>query len=213
MRWPSFQSSPDFFVSWQVLQLPNHSHSTITMASLSLISKTIYLLCFNLFLGLQITYPIVLSSDANEFDQRLNTSKATSTSEMVKSAAVMQTTSPLIARGTSSIPASEPIPYKAYSPLGIGLFAVALFLILVAGTALIYYKDRYFCHKRKGDAKLRQDTHLAEATNREQDPERGSAERQDDAFQDIPLDNLRQPSEAHISVNPSPLTWVRFLGG
>jgi len=92
------------------------------------------------------------------------------------------------------------------------MLAITLFLILVAGTALIYYKDRCFCYRRKGDARLRQGTHLAEATNREQDLERGSAEGHDDAFQDIPLDDLGQPSEAHISVNPSPLTRVRFLG-
>lgn len=86
------------------------------------------------------------------------------------------------------------------------MFAITLFLILVAGTALIYYKDRCFCYRRKGDARLRQGTHLAEATNREQDLERGSAEGHDDAFQDIPLDDLGQPSEAHISVNPELLT-------
>ena len=131
---------------------------------------------------------------------------------MVKFTALIQTTSSPSARSTSSIPAPEPIPYKTYSPLGISLFAVALFLILVAGTALIYYKDHCFCHKRKGDARLRQGTHLAEATNRELDLERGSTEGHDNAFQDILLDDLGQPSEAHISVNPSPLTWVRFLG-
>jgi hypothetical protein len=183
------------------------------MALLFLISKTIYLLCFNSFPGFQITHLIVLPSDSNKFDQRLNPSKATRAFEMVKFTALMQTTSSPSARSTSGIPASEPIPYKTYSPLGIGLFAVALFLILVAGTALIYYKGRCFCHKRKGDARLRQGIHLAEATNRERDLERGSAERHDDAFQDIPLDDLGQPPEAHILVNPSPLIWVRFLGG
>ena len=132
---------------------------------------------------------------------------------MVKFTALMQTTFSPSSRSTLSIPASEPIPYKSYSPLGIGLFAVALFLILVAGTALIHYKGRCFFHKQKGDARPRQGTHLAEATNRERDLERGSAERHDDTFQDIPLDDLGQPPEAHISVNPSPLTWVRFLGG
>ncbi|XTI90622.1 hypothetical protein V2W45_1332746 [Cenococcum geophilum] len=87
---------------------------------------------------------------------------------MVKFTALMQTTSSPSARSTSNIPASELIFYKTYSPLSIGLFAIALFPILVAGT-LIYYKDRCFCSKRKGDARLRQGTHLAEATNREQD--------------------------------------------
>ena len=124
----------------------------------------------------------------------------------------MQTTSSPSAKSTSNIPSSEPILYKTCSPLSISMLAITLFLILVAGTALIYYKDRCFCYRRKGDARLRQGTHLAEATNREQDLERGSAEGHDDAFQDIPLDDLGQPSEAHISVNPSPLTRVRFLG-
>lgn len=97
--------------------------------------------------------------------QRLSPSKATSTSKIMKFTALMQATSSPSARSTSSIPTSEPILYKTYSPLGIGLFAIALFLILVVGTALIYYKDRCFCYKRKGDARLRQGTHLAEVTN------------------------------------------------
>ena len=124
----------------------------------------------------------------------------------------MQTTSSPSAKSTSNIPSSEPILYKTCSSLSISIFAITLFLILVAGTALIYYKDGCFCYRRKGNARLRQGTRLAEATNIEQDLERGSAEGHDDAFQDIPLDDPGQPSEAHISVNPSPLTWVRFLG-
>lgn len=151
-------------------------------------------------------------SSSDEFARQFNLFEPINTIEMANFTTLIHFTPTISARSTNNIPLPQPIPRKVYITPSVSLLFITLLLITFFGVLLVYCKGGPFFRKRKWDAGLGQDTHLAEAINREQDIERGSTKRHHNGLEDIPLNGSRHLPKVHISTNPSPLAWVRLLG-